>query len=742
MLVAGSEKTRTGYSSAGAPYTDLPVAGFTRAFQRIATTEKPTAQEVVVDFGTVSAVKQIWMTPYIPIDSSTFNSSPVLLDEKITKTAEVSNSDYTLNDLSIVIESSSSKGFSTTVTNGHKGWLIRNTSLSQSAYVTSSSYDSFNNRLTLNFLESISRSDPTPTAWTAAHGYIFQRWFHNDSSIDPSYQTYPSVTVREGEFRISGGKASGAANKPIWAGYINRAFFPSHAKTFTYQGTYASERKIAAPSLAMDRAQTSIGGTLVALETGYTYWLGICAVYDGYQYSPIQAISAGAYYASVSGQYLDGTVYIPAHLNKRITGYIIFMAQDKGDTSSSGRVNPFYLVKEISLSDTALTFGFDTATQTFTYNLDIDKTVWDNRTSEWSSLSGYTEGVATIHSYDQEINALGRQFITRVYNDTAAQDDLDRVYTNPTSGDGVVQPDIFPLEPDVFVGRAQWGDSSYITGLVETERGRIIVLKDRAVIDLGVEIDNDGTCRFRPLIVSTQDGCVSPNTGFIKTPYGIYFAGYNDFYVLDGLQLKPLARDDWGDTYTALSTANKQSSIMWYRDDEKAIFWLCGTSGFVFYLSTKDWRQFEYAHTLTSLTTKRDGTVVWLATSTAYAFDTSTTDAGTGIKAKWKTGDMMLTPSGTVGVFVEAFVNKSVVSSSGTLECNVKRTIDGTTTTTTLSGLTKSDTRLLLPLGIDENRRFDFLSLEYNQNASGETGAVSFEDIEVKFAADFKTKVA
>jgi hypothetical protein len=714
---------------------------------RVASTEKPTAQEVVFKWGEVSSAKRNYMYPYISAGVSTFNSSWVLLDESITETTDA---DITIGTTKITVKGTIAKGYSIT-SDYYKYWVIKNSNVATAfkayCFIISSTYSTTDGgTIEFNTLE-----NPTAMSWLADQTFVISRWFHNNVGIDLTYQTYPSVTTREGEFRVSGGKGSGTGDKPIWAGYINRVFFPGNAKTFTYKGTYVSERSVKAPtSTDMTVTQTldSISGSLVALETGYTYWVGVSVVYDGYQHSPIYA--GENEYLSLSGSYYIVKPFVyGGSLNKRITSVNVFIAQDKGDTTTTGRVNPYYLVKELDLTSTENTWTYTADAGSFNATINLDKTVWDNRTNEWSTLSGYTEGVATIHSYDQEINALGRQFIARVYNDTATQDDLDRVYTNPTSGDGLVQPDIFPLEPDVFVGRAQWGDSSYITGLVETERGRILVLKDRAVIDLGVEIDNDGTCRYRPLIVSTQDGCVSPNTGFIKTPYGIYFAGYNDFYVLEGLQLKALARDDWGDTYSALATSDKQAAILWYRDDEKAIFaqFDSASNGFAFYLSTKDWRQFEYVHQLLDYTTKRDGTVIWLGDA-RYKFDANgtvgSTDLNTGIWAQWDTGKTRLFETDKEGFLNKVWVWKQVVASSGTLKCDLLLTTNGSLNEIELTGLTKSDKRLLLsPLSTD-NKCFDYVQVQYNTAdlLVREVGAVEFSDIEIDYSVRKKARTA
>lgn len=748
MRVSGSEVTRYGYSSAGLPTLDGAATGLTSPIYKYASTEKPSAQEVLFAFGQLSAADAFLMRPWIKQGTSTFDDSWVLLDEQATTTL---NGTPSADAFTAVLTAGSA------VDDYYNGWIIKNTTQNEYAYIT----DYVGSTKTITCVEKLGSNG---LSWANTNAVTLQRWFHDQLGIDPQYD-FPIVNAISGDFRVGGGKGSNVGNKDLWVGYINRTFFPTESETFTYQGQYASLREVRVPYPSGDVnfsfTDAAISGNEVALDTGYTYFFAMSAVYDGFQISPYVPI-AGQYLTTASRKIVT-TITIPAgRLNKRITGYRIYVAQVQGDASAtlaSFKNLNFRFLREISLVNTDETGWSYTAstTQRFTHTYNVDKTEFNKMGSSWAQDSGYVYGgfdlgtyailTDTTYSHDLEISQGNRQFIGRVYKYTDAKEDLDVVYTNPRSGDGLIQPDIFSDEPDVFTNRVLWGDSSFLTSIIPTERGTILALKDRAVVEVSWNENPDGTLNFFSTIISTQVGCVS-KTGAVSTPFGQFFAGYDDIYWYTGSrQLIPLTVEDWEDVYRAISTANKLVAILWFRVEDSGVYVQFGSTAidssnndsYTYFITEKTWRQVTYADTIAYYTVKRDNTVVWTKSDgTAYKFDTSADDAGTAIAPQWRTGYFKTFPSGVKGNLIRVHVNKHQVVSAGTLDCKLLTSYNGTVVTTTISDVDQSLTRLRLSIPFAVNGLFDFVDIQYNENASPETGLVEFGEIEVDAIEEVK----
>lgn len=737
MIVTGSEVTRKGYALAGLPALDGAASGLTSPIYRYASTEKPSAQEVLFAFGQLSAADAFLMRPWIKQAQSSFDDSWVLLDES---TGATISGTITADDFTVPLLTGSATN------DYYNGWLAKNETRGNYAYIVD--YDGGTKILTTK--ENIGSNGLN---WQDTDTLFLQRWFHDQPGIDPQYD-FPFAHSIYGDFRVGGGKGSSVGNKDIWIGYLNRTFFPTEAEAFTYQGTYASRREIRVPysgdsaiDLSLTFAKAAIAGTDVALDTGYTYALAIAAVYDKYQISP---------YISVTGQYfipvtdaskkMSLTLNVRAStLNKRITAFRIYVAQIQGDVSA---LNPstfqYYFLREVSIIDSTESGWAYTGstTQQFTHTYSVDKTEFNKKGNLWGTDSGYAP-VDTTFSHDLEVAQGGRQFIGRVYKYTDAKEDLDTVFTNPRSAAyGQIQPDIFADEPDVFTNRILWGDSSYLASLLATEKGTLLALKDRAVVDVSFNENADGTLNFFSSVISTQVGCAS-KTGAITTPHGQFFAGYDDIYWYNNGSLTALTLEDWQDVYAAISTANKQAAIMWFRVEDSGVYVQLSTAQYAFYIPLKTWREISYAHAMTYYTVKRDNTVVWTKSDgTAYKFDTSSTDAGTAIPARWRTGYFKVFQSGIVGTVPEVFVNKHQTSTSGILDCIVLTKHDGTVVTTNCLNIDQTSTRLRLPIAFPTNSMFDYIQIEYNEAVSDpadpEVGVVEFGEIEVPVVEKLK----
>jgi hypothetical protein len=365
----------------------------------------------------------------------------------------------------------------------------------------------------------------------------------------------------------------------------------------------------------------------------------------------------------------------------------------------------------------------------------VDLSAWEERGSSWEDASGYIRSVDTIYSCDLEIKTPARQWMGRVNKYTDGKEDLDSVYTNPRNEEGLIQPDIFPDQPEVYAKRVKYGDQTYLTGLVSFERGGVLALKDQSISEIVVDENPGGTPLTNTRTVSERVGNQSPIYGYIKTPYGVFFVAQDDIYLYNG-ELIGLTKDDWKEVFRAISNATKQASIVWYRPDEGAVFFKLGSDVYAYYLDSKEnpWREVSYAAALDGYTVKRDGTFVWwIAGGTAYKFDATATDGGTAIQSSFDTGIARIAPIGEAVRIDELYVVKGTDSTSGTLHCTLNLIYNGTTVASVTGISGEQDTkRIRLAIPTEYNGVCDSLQLIYNNKATGyETGAVEIQSIEV-----------
>jgi hypothetical protein len=729
MRVSGSEYTRYGYKVPDIPAMPGSPAGISIDFYRYASTELPSAKEVLFLFGQDGGATKYdyaysWIKAY-PAANTTWVDEWVKLNESklgVMIGGVTGTSDFTFT--------SSAAGLSTT-TDYYNRWIA--------VHLTGGAPDA----LGVAYIDDYSESGGTGTftvhqnigsdglGWAEGESVHLYRWNHSNPTFVPHYDT-PNIAVREGVFRVNGGKGSTAGNRGLWMGYINRVFFPGETGTFTYQGSYVSERQLKSTDCPTFTFSTSTNATS-GIDAGKTYWGAIGCIYDGYQHGPLLEDATGEYDAANKKNLLMSATISPGSLNKRITHVLFYAAQDDGDTTATGRVNPYYEIQRIAIVGADYDAGWAPIANGSWYRAaSFDNTWWENRGNSFEMNSGFQMDVDTMFSFDLEVAMMNRQWAARIYDYTQGKEDLDRIYTNPRQN-GVVAPDIFALEPDIFVGRVLWGDSSYITGLIPNERGRLIVLKDRAVVDMGVDEAEDGAIQFQPSAISTTIGCASVN-GYVNTAFGIFFAGYDDIWKFDG-RLSPMTAGVWEDGYRALTTAKKRACIAWFRPEDRSItFQFDGVADtFTHFLETEDWRQTQYAHKMASYTVKRDGTVYWIDTGgNVYLFDTTATDAGTAIPTKFKTGYFRCADAGAIAILRDLFINKNLVTTTGTLDVDLKLSYEGSATTTARDSQDKSKRRLHLRLLLDVSHAFDAIAVEYNtHDTTPETGPIEIGDIEI-----------
>lgn len=729
MRIDGSEVKRFGYSDAGLP--DFP-SGVTVDYIRYASTENPSAKDVLFLFGHTDTRKRVFMYSWIAFGDTNWTD----------EWREVAVNLFGFPSWTRGTHTATISGLSITTNDYYAGWILHNANQNRDAYVTGN----VGNVLTV--LETLDSGTP----WLTSDSLELYQWFHGEYStpFGGVQFSYPTIKTDAGVFKIGLGRGSLGSFKPLKVGNINKTFFPKEAQALTYKGTYASTRELLPPDPSILSQTFDNVDSSVALPDNSTVWLAVAAVYSG-QIGSLRKFETPSFYTGGTNQNFIATgqhynVNVGLHsfvskLNKFVDGYNLYMAIDIGDTRTIGRKTPYYFIRDYpivgEMDATLWTYGYlDGAFSAFPIIYAID---WQNKGSSFAKHSGYIDGVDTMYSYDLEAFFGGRSFLGRVHKYTENRDDLDVVYTNPRNEDGIIQTDVFSDEPDAFTSRVLWGDSSYITGIAANDRGRLLVLKDRAIVDFGITELSDGTIGFQPSIVSTQTGCTGIDA-YVVTPNGIFFTGYDGIYLYDG-KLHDLTLDDWENVYRTILSTTKNNNIVWYRPEDKAFYAQISSIQYSFF-PDKGWRQNTYANTLASLTVKRDNTVIFLSSGIAYKFDSNETDAGTEIPVKWKTGYMRATEYGTIGDFLDAFINKKQVASSGTLDCNIKFLIDGVEHTVSLTGLDKSKTRLKLPISIGTNSLFDYVSIEYNVGGTPETGLIEFNEVELNVVPERKLELA
>lgn len=569
----------------------------------------PTPESIHLYAVNDSGNKSLQMNPYWL--TATKQATTIDLHEKKTLTAVAVS--YPTN---YKMKLTSPSGMSAVV-DYYKGWKVLKGS--QHALVTA--WDGVD---TFTFVEKV---DATGYNWGTPVTLTLQRNFHDVDGITFDYnnsKSDPMTVYGENDWiNISPGQSVPSANnKPIKVfQHLKREFFPTTAKKFTYEGTYASLRECSMPakSIVSGSAITDTTGDN-GLDVDCTYWIALAYVRDGYQISPLQKFETPASeYTMGSGDwtynYLEKTaahnqlmnvslILYAGQFDKRITDILVYVAKDDGDTHSTGRKNPYLLAWRVPLtsSDYPASAWTGNATSFTLSNLLIENT--DKYTESFETNAGFpAETTETMYNHSTELIVGNRHFLANTYVPSETLVDRFSLFTNPRQqcsvlgNAGILAVDIFP-NFDVLRQPVDVTSGSKITGLIQDGIQSIIVLKDAGVVSLSFQEITEQGVQYLPSIISYDAGLATVNE-WIKDDEGyMYFAGYDDVYRLRSGQLERLIeRDDkldWLYTYRNSITKTQKESICMFYSVSQGIYFDFGQNGKQMLLTRGGWREVAF----------------------------------------------------------------------------------------------------------------------------------------------------
>lgn len=684
-LSGAGERVRRGYTA----YTAVTAPSGTQILQ-VAPIQSPSQQDVHIWFST----NGIYMNPYW--DAS---STPTASNYKIGETKSFTGAAGSYpTAYQITFTGSDALGLSQ-ATDYYKNWSMWNVTRSKASLITAYSYSSAAAGTSTFTIVEIR----TAIGFLFTDSYILNRHYHPAfGAFTPTYNTTltdpPFVNSVNSIIRFSGGQGSTTTLRPSYvAPYINKTFFPSASAPFTYSGTYIGKRELL-PPVSTHLIDQSTGlfigsaGGVNGLAVGYTYWIALAFIYDGFQIGQLLQFSSSSNYAAsgISGwteNYLapggssTSFIQIPLILrsgefDKRITGIAIYAAQDSGDTRSIGRQTQLFYIDTVSLVDNSgrgkswASFGGSDAG--FSNTTGVNGTAWNGKGNDYTTDSGIVESPSDImYSYSDEVIVGTQHFLSNVYINSETLTNRQQLFTNPLGGNaninaGLWQPDIFSNEDGFYRLRVQPTIGTKINGMRITGLEDLLVLKDRGVLH-GRLIQTDGIPDFTWSVLSHDIGCSTLRGHSFSDDAWIYFAGYDDIYRYRNGGFQRLiedveAQNDWLYTYRELlSKTMKESVACFYVPDRQVIFDIgqsAGSGKQMSFFPDYGWREVKLnqssgnATTFVKWTTRlQNGTVLVVDSSgNIYQWSNPTTgafykdDNGTAIIPYLDTGSFI--PSG------------------------------------------------------------------------------------------------
>lgn len=333
-----------------------------------------------------------------------------------------------------------------------------------------------------------------------------------------------------------------------------------------------------------------------------TYWPAIAPIYDGYQLGALLRFEDSSYYFNTSGQWTvnrleayQGIIALnfavsAATVDKRITGYAIYMAVDDGQVTE--RTAKYQFMKSVSITDTdpySSGWTYDAGSGTFQQTITINQADIDRQGNTYETDAGISEtltGLETMLAYSVEEIVGGRRVMANVYGyvgpDAALEPDKTFLFTNPQGGNpsinlGIPQIDSFPAEEGVYQLRIQPILGTKINGIAPVGVDEMIVMKDRGVVSGRIIIIN-GYPDIAQTIISPSAGLTTVNEWTKDEEGNIYFPGYDDIYAIKGNVLAPIIerddKNDWIDTYRGMSIAQRELATVFYLPETKSAWFL------------------------------------------------------------------------------------------------------------------------------------------------------------------------
>lgn len=609
----------------------------------------------------------------------------------------------------------------------------------------------------------------TGLEWVVGDNYTLYRNFHANTSFTPAYNTTlanaPSVNVDNSIIRLSGGQSSTAGNSGIHISpQISRTYFPNVATPYSPSYSYIDKRQL--PSLDIKSGTISYGvGVSSALETGKTYWFGIAPIYDGYQIGEIEKYESTSDYSGfTSGGYISSgnsgasiTCQVGiATLNKRITGFALYIAVDAGNTTVTGRATPYRFLEQWSLTDsdeTRWTY-VGGSTQKFQIQRDISADDIAKLTNSYESDSGLTTNISdTMYSCSGEIVVSGLRMMHNVYVSSESKVERNYIFINPQGGNdtignsGVPAIDVFPNIEGIYKLSCMPTLGTKIQAIVPQGSDGLVVFKDKGIV-FGRIVYTGNKPNIAWEVIDSTVGMTTLNA-FSQDENGwIYFPSYDSIYRYRMGELQDILTDkdgfDWLHTYkNSITATEKENAVVWYLPKLKCVNFQFGLNrdsaadGFnglqwAYYIGY-GWRENRYAEgsdiTGTSgmgirwITQLQDGTVLALpslTTAVPIKFDDNAfIDLSLPIRPYFHTGNIVDADSNDI-ILEKFVVNKTMAASnqmSGTLD--TKLYLDGSLLRTD-TGVDKTKSRLAVYSKAGEQKLGQSVALEYNTNSSSE----------------------
>lgn len=655
-----------------------------------------------------------------------------------------------------------------------KNWIIKNTTQSEYALITASSYSSAaGGTLTLTTVEAIGAGG---LVWVSGDTLAFYRNFHDDPGFSPTYNTTlsdpPCAPIPvDSIVRFSGGQSSAAGNVGVRVDpYLNRSFFPlvtvgSPGPTFT--GTYASKRRCSPLGAANTSSLIVLEEGLTGLQINSTYWLGIAPVYDFFQIGELTKYETPSSYsdpfadpywtqnflannvAAVNRTMRFNVDILVAPLNKRITGVNIYMARDDGDTRTSGRASNYFFIQHLSLvTAESASLGWLGSDGSYELVLRVTGDLWNARGNAYAIDAGYVESPTdTMYAYSGEFISGLRHYLYNVYVASTSEIDRQRLFTNPLGGNrdinaGVIQPDIFSNEEEIFKLRTDPTIGTKLMGVRPIGVQELLVVKDRGTL-IAREITSPlGTPSLIWQLISADRGSAAFDQIAVGDNGDLYFAGYDDIHryrqgVLENLIEDDENQNDWLYTYReGISKSSKESTVIWWLPERVVYFDIGQTNGqqFVYYIGS-GWRQVKFKVVATVATqffkwiarlqsgmaigTTNDTTAEFKKFSDPASNTYYYNDGGTNIPYQIDTGDFIPSLEESIDTILNYFIlARSFDSpSQGTLDVDLYK--DGSLLRT-YADQNKANPYLPIRSRVDDPRIGNSWRLRINSNSSPE----------------------
>lgn len=633
--------------------------------------------------------------------------------------------------------------------------------------------------------------------------------YNNDKTIPPTANVENSVV------RFSGGIGSNSLLQGIYLNpSLKRTFFPGSGRPFTYDATYATKRSTAPDHTydfydikALD-AELSGGHALTVtlindqtrrLPKGKTYWLGLAPVYDDYQIGKLVKYTTVTDYYFTSGlfdyNYLanwqdDDTGHwggvincyfdiSMARLNKRITGFMIYLAIDEGKTYSPQ--SPFMTLKYLPLCDSEFAgwgnLGIwnyrttDTSIIVQKYRIAVPLDGFDVNNmpgTTYQDDSGYTEDCPdTMYAYSIEEIIGTRRVMSNAYVTSESFNDRANVFLNALGGSdllgnaGFVQPDIFPNEPARYRLKCEPTVGSSINAIVQTGQQEFLAIKDYGIV-LQRIVDVGNIPNLNSTIIADFAGSATINEVAFDDDGWVYFASYQDIFrykdgVLQAL-IESQDHQDWLWTYqNTITETEKENASIVYLPELKSILFLFGNNrtpsegynDMQYMFNPKyGWRGIAFKEVSNKatvsfkwLSTSIDGYTIGVTTDTVpvvklLLWNTSGgayylyySDDGTAIAPEIDTGDFMIADGRDLRL--DKIIVQTIYDAlaSGQLDCKIY--LDGALVRT-YSDLDRADMFLSINSLSDDVKIGTTLRFHWNSNLTNRAGLTPGNQLQIE----------